>query len=101
MNRKSMIALVTALGLGTAGIAVAHDSSDLRAFEAAKISLEQAISTAQQQYQGSRAMKAELETHNDKAQYEVKVLTTDKRVHEITIDAETGKVVENRQDNDD
>lgn len=102
MNRKPLIAVITALGLGSAtGAALAYDLSDIRAMDAAKITLEQAIETAKKEHQGSRVLKAEIETHRDKGQYEVKLLTNDKRVYEVYVDAETGAVLLNREDHDD
>ena len=51
MNRKPLLAIIAALGLGTAtGSALAYDKSDIRAMEQAKITLEQAIERAQQQH---------------------------------------------------
>lgn len=102
MNRKPLLAIIAALGLGTAaGSALAYDHSDIRAMERAKLSLEQAIERAQQQHSGSRAMSAEIDMHRERPEYEVEVMTTDKRVYDIRIDAENGNVLENREDRDD
>ncbi len=102
MNRKPLLAIIAALGLGTAtGSALAYDKSDIRAMEQAKITLEQAIERAQQQHSGSRALSAEIDMRHDRAEYEVEVMTTDKRIYDIRIDAVNGNVLENREDHDD
>ena len=102
MNRKPLLAIIAALGLGTAaGSALACDKSDIRAMEQAKITLEQAIERAQQQHSGSRALSAEIDMRRDHAEYEVEVMTTDKRIYDIRIDAVNGNVLENREDHDD
>ena len=102
MNRKPLLAIIAALGLGTAaGSALAYDKSDIRAMEQAKIKLEQAIERAQQQHSGSRALSAEIDMRRDRAEYEVEVMTTDKRIYDIRIDAVNGNVLENREDHDD
>ena len=69
--------------------------------EQAKITLEQAIERAQQQHSGSRALSAEIDMRRDRAEYEVEVMTTDKRIYDIRIDAVNGNVLENREDHDD
>ena len=95
MNRKPLLAIIAALGLGTAaGSALAYDKSDIRA-------MEQAIERAQQQHSGSRALSAEIDMRRDHAEYEVEVMTTDKRIYDIRIDAVNGNVLENREDHDD
>ena len=95
MNRKPLLAIIAALGLGTAtGSALAYDKSDIRA-------MEQAIERAQQQHSGSRALSAEIDMRRDRAEYEVEVMTTDKRIYDIRIDAVNGNVLENREDHDD
>ena len=68
MNRKPLLAIIAALGLGTAtGSALAYDKSDIRAMEQAKITLEQAIERAQQQHSGSRALSAEIDMRRERA----------------------------------
>ena len=62
---------------------------------------EQAIERAQQQHSGSRALSAEIDMRRDRAEYEVEVMTTDKRIYDIRIDAVNGNVLENREDHDD
>ena len=37
----------------------------------------------------------------DRAEYELEVMTTDKRIYDIRIDAVNGNVLENREDHDD
>ena len=88
-------ALVSADTLGAATRGPTASGEDKMA------SLEQAIERAQQQHSGSRALSAEIDMRRDRAEYEVEVMTTDKRIYDIRIDAVNGNVLENREDHDD
>ena len=105
MNRKPLLAIIAALGLGTAtGSALAYDKSDIRAMEQAKITLEQAIEMDQRTQKNEDQWadrKSEIDMRRDHAEYEVEVMTTDKRIYDIRIDAVNGNVLENREDHDD
>ena len=99
-------ALATTASLATAGTAAyaqanKHNTAHGTAYEVqqAKISLEQAIATAQAQHAGSKVVKAELDSNKrGQVYYEVKVVSPNQQVHEVKIDAVTGKILSNRID---
>ncbi|MDH4088711.1 MAG: PepSY domain-containing protein [Nitrospira sp.] len=59
---------------------------------AAKVTIDQAIQTASDKVSG-KVIEAELEKHSGKLVWEVEVVTTDNKVMEVHIDAETGAVI--------
>lgn len=102
MKRSSLIVALTAPLLGLASTsAFAHDHKDAQATAAAQITLEQAIRTALQKHDGSRAMKAEMDVHKGQARYEVKVLGHDQKVYAVYIDPQSGNVLRDQEDLDD
>jgi len=60
---------------------------------AAKVTIEQAIKTASDKAPG-KIIEAELETKHNKLVWEVEVLTAEKKVMEVHIDAATGAVID-------
>lgn len=95
IRKKKLIGTILAAVL-VAGAAVdlaVAQGSDLQAMIRAKLSLTQAIETAEQQGSG-KAIEAKFEAGDGKAaRYEIKVLGGDKLV-EYTLDADTGKVLQ-------
>ena len=67
-------------------------ASEYRAAQAAKITLAQAIETAESKGQG-RAIEADFEVENNVGQYEIKVIGTDGKLVEHHIDANSGQVI--------
>jgi len=59
----------------------------------AKVTIEQAIKTASEKVSG-KIIEAELELKHNKLVWEVEVVTADKKVMEIHIDADTGVVID-------
>lgn len=59
---------------------------------AAKVSIDEAITTARENVSGT-VIEAELEQKHDRLIWEVEVLTPEKQVMEIHIDAQTGTVI--------
>lgn len=100
---KKSIALA-ALASGTALITVVafaaqrqpgHDD-DYAALSAAKITLTQAITAAEQHVQG-RAIKAELENENGKLVYEVEVVKQNMAT-DVKVDSADGRIVSAKAD---
>jgi uncharacterized membrane protein YkoI len=99
MRKEKLIvaALTAVLLVATPAGGFAAQYSDLQSMIRAKLSLTQAIETAEQQGSG-KAIKAEFEAGDDKPpRYEIKVLGDDKLVT-YTLDADTGKVLETEND---
>lgn len=72
------------------------DDSDLKMLENSKISLIEAIQTAEKHKKG-KAFEAEIDDDkNSNPEYEVKV-STGQKVFEITIDGLTGKVTHTKE----
>lgn len=103
-NKLTLPALAMTLILvagGTAAFAKSGaDGSDNDAvadLANAKVTLVQAVTTAEQ-HAGGRATGAELETEKSKALYEVEVVSANKAVYDVTVDAGTGKVLASKID---
>ena len=60
---------------------------------AAKVTIDQAIKTASDKVAG-KVIEAELEKKHNKLVWEVEVVTSDNKVMEVHIDAETGTVID-------
>ncbi len=97
MNTKRILPIALAALLATeaaAGLAYAkegdHRDNEAATLAAAKVTLQQAISTAEQQA-GGRAVSADLEQKNGVPQIEVEV-ASQQGVKTVLIDARTGQV---------
>lgn len=106
MNRKtSLAALIAVAGIATAGgIAYANQAgvNDAVADLAkAKITLEQAVTAAQQHHAGGKATKAELESKKGATFYEVEVVAANNQVFDVKIDTADGKVLSSKLDTHD
>ena len=104
MKRKIMIsAFILAAAVSTAGgLAYAKQSSVMEEDNAAdlaraKISLSQAIGTAESHAAG-KAVKAELDSEKGALAFEVEVVTADKKVMDVRVDANDGKVLSSQLD---
>ena len=102
---KSAVVVVSALGIGTLAIASGQipavsgvETTDAVAIAKSKISLEQAITIAQKTVNGD-LISAEFDQNDYMAggEYEVKFVTAGVE-HEVKIDANTGKVLETKQE---
>lgn len=60
---------------------------------AAKVTIDQALKTASDKVPG-KIIEAELEKKHNKLVWEIEVVTADKKVMEVHIDAETGAVID-------
>lgn len=108
MNRKiSFAALIAAAGIATAGgLAYANQTgtgvNDAVADLAnAKITMEQAITAAQQHHTGGKATKAELDSKKGVSFYDVEVVAANNQVFDVKIDAADGKVLASTLDKHD
>jgi uncharacterized membrane protein YkoI len=104
MNPKITIpALLVAAGMATAGglafakqSAAAEDDA-LADLAKAKISLGQAVGTAEAQASG-KATKAELESERGAVVFNVEVVTADSKVLDVKVNAIDGKVLSSKPD---
>jgi len=73
-----------------------HVSAEPNKFEkaaSAKVSIVEAIATARENVSGT-VIKTELEQKHDRLIWEIEVVTTEKQVKEVHIDAQTGTVID-------
>ena len=104
MKRNIMIpALILAAGVATAGgLAYAKQTGALENdgvadLAKAKISLSQAIGSAETHAAG-KAVKAELEGEHGPLVFNVEVITVDNKVMDVKVDANDGKVLSSQLD---
>jgi uncharacterized membrane protein YkoI len=103
MNRNQIASAVIVLVAAVAGTAFATtgDKNDAHSVLGAKLTLNQAVSAAEQHLKG-RAASAEFESSSGKLLYEVEVVAGAK-VFEVEVDGMTGqigKVTEDSKDSD-
>lgn len=98
-RNTSIAALLAAATIATAGGFAYAGQDGKRAGDrydellTSKITLQHAIASAQLQHPDGRVIKAELEQGKDAPYYEVDVVTPDKSVVEVRVDATDGKVI--------
>jgi len=95
---RMFFAATLTTGLAVAGVAFAG-ADDVRAAREAKLSLIQAIQTAEK-HQGGKAIEAGLDDDSFTPTYEVSVLSGEK-VFDVRVDAVNGSVLGAREDIDD
>ena len=97
MSRYPKIILVSSLFVSVSAFAVQALNNDaLAAASAAKISLPQAISIAEQHIAG-KATRANLEQHKGLLSYDVEVLN-DTKIFDVRIDAVKGTIISSNED---
>jgi uncharacterized membrane protein YkoI len=101
MKTKTSIAIVSALVLATTATAFAAKSTETEAMAIAdaKVSLIQAITTAEQHASG-KALRAELESGKKGALYDIEVVSGAKTM-DIQVDAQSGVVIASTEDRGD
>ncbi|WP_339528282.1 PepSY domain-containing protein [Pseudomonas mucidolens] len=62
------------------------------------LALEQLLQQAMSRHPGSRLLEAELETKHGRYEYEVELVTTEGVVREIKLDATTGALLKDEED---
>lgn len=93
---KTLVAATAIAAFATPALA---DMSDIRALDAAKISLTDAIKAAEK-HQGGRAYDASIDDDSFQPAYEVTV-TKDNRVYDVQVNALDGSIIGSREDIDD
>ena len=96
----TMTAVATGIVLGSMGGAVYADDDDRHRARAA-ISKERAVSIAEPQVKGGRAIDVDFERDDGHSYYEIDVRGSNKRTYEIKVDASSGKVISRKIDDDD
>ncbi len=97
MQKKMILIAVSALALGGAAIAgVTHQGHD--AAPAAKITMAQARAIAMKNAPGGVVAEAELEKEDGSWRYSFDI-RQDGRIHEIGVDPQNGRIVENSWEN--
>ncbi len=95
--------LVTMLISGvllTGGLALSSEGMKEKEFIPAKLSMEEAITTAKTKFPG-QALEAELENEDGQAVYEIEIASTTGTATEIKIDAQSGEILDSESKNDD
>ena len=96
----TMTAVATGIVLGSMGGTVYADDDDSHRARAA-ISKERAVSIAERQVKGGRAIDTDFERDDGRSYYEIDVRGSNKRTYEIKVDANSGKVISRKIDDDD
>jgi uncharacterized membrane protein YkoI len=86
------------MGTGLALGAKSAESKEMSESQAT-ISLEEAIGIAKKAFPG-KVIEAEYEREDEKDFYEVTIASSQGETRELTIDAETGKVLENEEESE-
>ncbi|MGI4839637.1 MAG: PepSY domain-containing protein [Janthinobacterium lividum] len=103
MRFKARLPQVIILSLATlCSLAMARDLDQDEALrlrqKGAILPLEQLMHQALDRYPNARLLEAELEKHDDEYIYEVELLTIEGVVREIKLDAATGKLLKDKED---
>lgn len=99
MKQKSSVVCALAMLVSAPGAMMVADSAfgeeqnKLEMAAAATITIDEAIKTASENLAG-KIIEAELERKHDKLVWEVEVVTTENKVMEVHIDAQTGVVID-------
>jgi uncharacterized membrane protein YkoI len=91
--KVTLAALVLAAGIMTM---MEHVSAEPNKFEkaaSANVSIDEAVTTARENVSGT-VIEAALEQKHDRLMWEVKIVTAEKQVMEIHIDAQTGTIID-------
>lgn len=97
MHKKPIVIAALVATVASGGYAFADtdshaaDQAEMQAALAAKVSMMQAIQSAESQ-SGGRAMEAVFSDENGNPGYEVSIVTTDGAEHNLVVDASTGNV---------
>ena len=92
--------LASSLIAGISLAAVKTDKNDAMAVSSAKITLDQATSTALGSVPGKIA-KAEFSNDDDQKVWEIEVVSIDHKVFDLEIDASSGKIIKKQLDSKD
>nr|WP_314483890.1 PepSY domain-containing protein [uncultured Pseudomonas sp.] len=95
--RYLALALLAACSLAAARDLDQDEALALRQ-EGVILSLEHLLEAAMARHPGARLLEAELEEDDDRYEYEVELLTVDGVVREIKLDASTGALLKDEED---
>lgn len=103
MNRRARLLWLSAWSLTAfCSLAMARDLDQDEALRLRQkgviLPLEQLMQQALGRYPGARLLEAELEEHDDHYVYEVELLTTEGVVREIKLEAATGRLLKDEED---
>lgn len=102
MNALPRARLLVLALLACCSLAVARDLDQDEALrlrqEGVILPLEQLLQQALARYPGAKLLEAELEEEDDIYVYEVELLTTGGVVREIELDATTGRLIKDKED---
>jgi len=102
MARALLLALLACSSLAVSSLAVSRDLDQDEALELRQkgviLPLEQLLESALGRYPGARLLEAELEEDDDRYEYEVELLTPAGVVREIKLDASTGALLKDEED---
>ena len=98
MRQIVMAALAAGIVLALGGTAIADKKgekhkSKIEMAETAKVTIDQAVKTASEKVPG-KIIEAELEKKHDKTVWEVEIVTDDKMIKEVHIDADSGVIID-------
>jgi uncharacterized membrane protein YkoI len=88
-----LVVLVSVAGTMMVAESALGERNKVEKAAAVRISIEEAIKTASEKVSGT-VIEAELEQRHDRLIWEVEVVTSEKKVMEVHIDAETGTVID-------
>jgi uncharacterized membrane protein YkoI len=88
-----LVVLVSVAGTMMVAESAFGERNKVEKAAAVRISIEEAIKTASEKVLGT-VIEAELEQKHDQLIWEVEVVTSEKKVMEVHIDAETGTVID-------
>jgi uncharacterized membrane protein YkoI len=103
MNRRARLLQLSAWSLAAfCSLTMARDLDQDEALRLRQkgviLPLEQLMQQALGRYPGARLLEAELEEHDDHYVYEVELLTTEGVVREIKLEAATGRLLKDEED---
>lgn len=98
MRQIVIATLATGIVLTLGGTAIADKKGEkhksrIEMAEMAKVTIDQAVKTASEKVPG-KIVEAELEKKHDKTVWEVEIVTDDKMIKEVHIDADSGVVID-------
>ncbi len=96
LGKNNLMKLTLAALVAAPFSAAAVDSNDIRLLNEAKISLVEAIQTAEK-HQGGKAIEASLDDDGATPSFEVSIIK-DNRAYDVFVDTQTGKVINTRED---
>ncbi len=93
-RHRLVVSMVVGLGLLAGSAWAKSDTKEkLQMSQQAKVTIDQAIKTAEEKVPG-KVIEAELEKKHDKAVWEIEIATADNKIMEVHVDSMSGHVIE-------